>query len=194
MIIGSDIDGVLTDLEKYQLVEGEKFYKRPPVNKNGYKTWQIFGGTLRDDEDFWAKNIFDYAENYPIKKDAAYVIEKLKNDGHKIIFVTARTYAYADDNLGVKMRKTLCNWLDKNGVLYDKIVFSTEDKEETCMQLKLDLMIEDSPMNVEYLKKRMPVICMEAGYNLDVKGDNVYRCKDWSKVYETVNKIAKKDK
>ncbi len=189
MIIGSDIDGVLTDLEKYQLVEGEKYFNRPPIDKNAFKTYKIFGGTLKDEENFWLTKVFDYAINVPAKEGAKEAIEKLKKDGHSIIFVTARTYTTDNDERGSKMRKAVYDWLDKNGFLYDKVVFSTEDKEKVCIDLKLDLMIEDSPVNIEYLKKHMPIICMEAGYNKKVYGDDIYRCKDWSTVYDAVNEI-----
>lgn len=194
MIIGCDIDGVLTDLETYQLSAGEKYYKRPPVNVKGYKTWQIFGVTEKDDERFWADNIFDYAKNLPVKKGAPGVINKLRNDGHKFVFVTARTYTAENTEKGKEMRNVVYNWLKDNGVNYDDIVFSTEDKEKICVDLKLDLMIEDSPYNISYLKKHMPVICMEAGYNECCRGDGVITCKDWSCVYDAVLKIAENGK
>ena len=44
MKIGFDVDGVLTDLENYQLEYGKKYFGEDKlVNENGYTIQEIFG-------------------------------------------------------------------------------------------------------------------------------------------------------
>lgn len=57
MRIGIDIDGVLTDIEQWQLDYGSKFYyekyRKNIVNFKGYETTDIFNVDQRYDDEFW---------------------------------------------------------------------------------------------------------------------------------------------
>ncbi len=192
MIIGVDVDGVLTKLEKYQLVEGERYFKIPPVNKKGYKIYQIFGLTLEDDRRFWHDNIFSYATYDTVQVGSAEVLKKLKADGHTVIIVTARTFTREDSPRGEKMRKIMNDWLSDNDVVYDKIVYSEEDKTEICKRLNLDVMIEDCVDNILNVSKSIPVICMDAIYNKEAQGNNIFRAYGWKDVYPIVCKLIKR--
>lgn len=190
MIIGVDVDGVLTKLEKYQISEGEKYFNRPPVNTAGYKVYEIFGLAKEDDKRFWRDNIFSYATYDSVQEGSDKVLKKLKEDGHIIYIVTARTYTRENTQRGEKMRTVLINWLKDNGIVYDKIIFSEEDKTEICKQLKLDVMVEDCVSNIENISKNIPVICVDAAYNHSLCGKNIYRAVGWEEVYKTITEIA----
>ena len=57
MKIGIDMDGVLTDLESWQLDYGSKFYYekfgKNVINHKGYETNDIFDSTSEIDDEFW---------------------------------------------------------------------------------------------------------------------------------------------
>ena len=59
MRIGIDIDGVLTDIEKWQLDYASKFYyekyNKEIVNYKGYETIEIFNSDEKYDNEFWMK-------------------------------------------------------------------------------------------------------------------------------------------
>ena len=54
-------------------------------------------------------------------------------------------------------------------------------------------MIEDAPYNINSLSKYIPVICYNAAYNIDCKGENVYRCYSWYDIYTKIKHINKKE-
>ena len=63
--IDIDIDGVLTDIEKWQLDYGSKFYyenyNKEIVNPKGYETNDIFNSTVECDDLFWDKYFKEYS-------------------------------------------------------------------------------------------------------------------------------------
>ena len=56
------------------------------------------------------------------------------------------------------MKKTVKEWLAKNEIEYDYIIFSKEDKSKNIIENDIDVMIEDSPNNVKKLSKLTKII------------------------------------
>ena len=85
MNIGIDIDGVLTDIEQWQLDYGSKVvfekYNKGIVNSEGYDITEIFDVDKNLDDEFWRKYLFDYAKNEPARKFANEVTKKLHENG-----------------------------------------------------------------------------------------------------------------
>lgn len=87
-------------------------------------------------------------------------------------------------------KKIVLEWLKKNDILYDNIIFSPEDKLDICMENNIDLMIEDSPANINKISKKIPVICYQAGYNELCNGENIIKCYSWYDIYAKINKLS----
>lgn len=201
MNIGIDIDGVLTDVRQFIIEEGlkycEKNKKGKLVNINGFNSDDIFDWGKEADTDFWVKNIFYYAENNPVIEGASENIQKLKDDGHKIYIITARWLTIDEDgelfkeNPGEKMRNTVKNWLAKNNIIYDELIFSGSDKLNSITENNIDVMIEDSPKNVLQLSQFTKVLCYNWTYNREVKGKNIYRCNNWNEIYTKIIELNK---
>jgi len=191
MRIGIDIDGVLTDIEKWQLdVGGKYFYEKHNkdlINPDAYDTKEMYGVDEKIDNEFWQEFLFDYATNEPARKFAGEVIRKLKNSGNEIYIITARILANQNNELGEKMRNIVKNWLEHYGIYYDKIIFCPDDKVEVCLKNKINIMIEDSPKNIMQISSYIPVICYSAKYNQECVGDNITRCYSWYDIYEKIN-------
>ena len=94
MNIGIDIDGVLTDLENYIGTVGKKYMIENNLDFDDTMNTNTIYGFLskKDSHRFWNIHWEKYATTIKIRKNASNVIEKLKNDGNKIIIITARTY------------------------------------------------------------------------------------------------------
>lgn len=168
MRIGIDIDGVLTDFEKWQLEIGSKFfikYNKNIVNPDGYDSDIVFNVTKEMDSEFWHDYLYDYAKNEPARKFAGEVIDKLKDKGYEIYIITARYLTDKNDNLGKEMRNIVIEWLKENSINYDKIIFSPEDKFEICKENNISIMIEDKVENINNISKIIPVVCFNAAYN-----------------------------
>ena len=198
MRIGIDIDGVLTDVERWQLDYGSKFYyeryQKEIVDFEGYDTNQIFNVDDKLDEEFWREYFKEYSLNVEARKFANEVIDKLKQEGHQIYIITARGsfLSHSADVMSVEENQQIVlNWLKNHHINYDKIIFSPEDKLDICKENNIDLMIEDKVDNINKISKIIPVICFHAGYNKDCKNSNIIRCYSWYDIYSKINKLAK---
>lgn len=196
MRIGIDIDGVLTDIEQWQLDCGGKFFSKlnkSVVNKDGYEITEIFNVSDELDSQFWNEYLYEYVTKEPSRKYASEVIKKLKDSGNEIYIVTARYLTDRNTEDGQRMRKIVIDWLEQENIVYDKIVFAPEDKLQICLENNIDVMIEDKVENIEKISTRLPVICFHAGYNKHCKNDNIYRAYTWYDIYNLINggKICK---
>lgn len=192
MTIGIDIDGVLTDLEQFQLDYGSKYmwenFQKGILHPEKPEIDEIFEINDEVYYDFWKKYLLDYAKTYPARTYAGEVIQKLKEEGNIIIIITARYSMTPDDPTGEEMHNIVKLWLKENKIPYDNIVFVTGDKLETCFKNNVDIMIEDSTKNIQSISTQIPVICMDARYNKDCIGKNIIRCYSWYDIYEKIQK------
>ena len=196
MRIGIDIDGVLTDLDKFHFdyfskycVENNIEYK---IGLSNYDISKTFGLGEKEENSFWLEYLDFYAKNEKARPFAAEVIKKLKKDGHKIYIVTARWLTNRDDVIGENMRQTVKEWLAQNNIVYDKLIYpkaAKENKHNEIKENKIDLMIEDSPKNVIEISNIIPTICYDASYNKQCSKENITRCYSWYDIYKTINKI-----
>ncbi|MEG1494909.1 MAG: hypothetical protein RR047_00415 [Bacilli bacterium] len=184
MRIGIDIDGVLTDIAKYEIDLGTKYFCNQQVSivdSKAYFTKDMFNITKEMDNQFWASIIYDYIESEPPRKFASEIIKKLKNLGHEIYLITARS---SELNMSQEEIQSLTlTWLKENDIYYDKIIFSPEDKLEVCLDNKIDLMIEDKPENIKDISSKIPVIVFDSNYNETCLGPNIIRCYSWYDIY-----------
>lgn len=196
MRIGIDIDGVLTDVEQYVMDYFTKYCTDNNIDyrigESNYKYYQAFNIDKKYEDDFWDKYLESYALNIECRPFASEVIKKLKEEGHEIYIVTARWLSNRDDEIGENMRNIVINWLNKHEINYDKLIFSRASKERKVDEIKeygIDLMIEDSPSNINELSKIVPVICYDAQYNKNCEGDKIIRCYSWYDIYKTISNM-----
>ena len=196
MRIGIDIDGVLTDIEKWQLDYGSKFYfekyGKEILDNEGYETTDIFKVDSKFDDEFWTEYFKEYSINVDVRKFASELIKKLKQDGNEIYIITARG-SFLSRSANVmsieENRNIVLDWLKRNEIVYDKIIFSPEEKLSICLENMIDVMIEDKVDNINKISTRIPVICFHAGYNKNCIGDNNIRCYSWYDIYAKINKM-----
>lgn len=194
MKIGIDIDGVLIDVEKWQLDYGSKFYfekyGKAIVNYKGYETNEIFDVSQKYDDEFWTKYYIEYSKTANPRRFAAEVIKKLKNDGNEIYIITTRgDFLSKEPILYEENKKMVMEWLKQNDIIYDKIIFSEEDKFEVCLEEKIDIMIDDKVENINKISKAIPVICFHAGYNEICQGKNIIRAFSWYDIYYKIRNL-----
>ena len=197
MRIGIDVDGVLTELNRFTidyltkyLVENNIDYK---IGKADYEAYAAFGIDQQTEDDFWAEYLDLYARKVRACAFASEVIKKLKEDGHEIYIVTARWLTNRDDEVGENMRNKVKVWLSENDIIYDKLIFTKAKKEkklDEIKEFKIDLMIEDCPKNIEDLSKVVPMICYYAEYNKDFSFENTTRCFSWYDIYRVIKKMS----
>lgn len=184
MRIGIDIDGVLTDIEKFQLERGTKYFGNV-INKYGYEIRNIFNCGKSKENEFWLKNL-DYYKTKP-REGASEFTNYLHDNGIEVFIISSRN---------ILLQKYTNHWLRTNNIYFDRVIY-TSDKLKTVKENIIDIMIEDSPKNILQLSEFIPIICMKALYNEIIEGDNVKMVSSIEEIYDYVdaflsNKITKK--
>lgn len=191
MRIGIDVDGTLTNLQRFVFDKGCEYFKKSVVRTDTMQVRNTFCVTKEEEGKFWDDNIFDYAANYEPMYYASNVLNKLHADGHEIYIITARYHTYENSEVGKRMRSTVKEWLDKNNLYYDKVVFTHEGKKQRCRELNIDIMIEDKASNILAIASDRKVIVMDQPWNRKTEGDNIHRVYSWSEVLSKIEEISK---
>lgn len=193
--IGIDVDGVLVDMERYQLKHGTEYFakihNKKIINPVEYDIEEIFECTHEERERFWKKYIWAYCLKEPVIRNAPEVISKLRQRGHKIFIITGRAHTTEENVTGMLFRWMLKYWLKKNHITYDDIVFCSEkesstEKYDACIDKKIDIMIDDKPQNLIALSKKIQVICYPAVWNKAINNESFIRVNNWNDIYAKV--------
>lgn len=198
MRIGIDIDGVLTNYYNYIVEEGKKYHrtkKRKVINPNTMNIKKMFGWSNYTYIRFWLEHIFSYATNNPPMDKASEIKKKLHKEENTIYIITSRFLTCSKTKkffnypkkVSLKMQNIVIEWLRKNDIEYDYIIF-TSSKKEHIIDNKIDIMIEDNPKNILKLSKYTKVICYDNKYNQDINGNNIYRCYNWDDIDKLLGK------
>ena len=197
MNIGVDIDGVLTDLERMALDYGTKMCveENIPINLNIERYWEIdkYNWTKEQEELFWKKNLVPYVVESTPRKFAPQILQKLQEEGNKIFVITARNESGMPLEYEGKMQEFTKKWLTDNNIKYEKIIFTNDqDNLENCIENNIDIMIEDSPVNIENISQKIKVIRFDCQYNREIKGDNIITAYSWYHIYDIIRKLNTK--
>ncbi len=121
-----------------------------------------------------------------IKENASSVINKLKEEGHKIYIVTSR-FKICDNS---DAENITINWLKNYGVQYDKIYFNASNtKLQICKEESIKLFIDD---NYEVCKTMInndiKALKMNSKYN-NINDDTIPRVNNWKEVYNKIQQM-----
>jgi len=195
MNIGIDIDGVLTNFERELLDYATKMcveenWPIKNIKLNKYNEEKAFGWNEEQAIKFWNKYIIKYFSETPVRTFAPEVIEKLRKEGHKIYLITARNnYGMPPEYYGQEQEITK-QWLDSNNIKYEKLIFAGDkEKLSQCLENNVDVMIEDSPTNIEYMSKKIKVIKFYNQYNKDVNNENIITAYSWYHIYRIIKEM-----
>lgn len=173
-----DIDGTITNLDKYKLSNNTSLLDlNPKVLENKLLKSLIF------------KFTYLYSNNYKIRENVVETINYMNNNNIEINFVTKRFFASENTNEGFIIRKLIENMLINNKISYKKIIYTSGNKLKECLSLNVDFIIEDSPVNIKLLSQYFPVIVIDTPYNKGIKGNNIYRVKNWNEINNIINKL-----
>lgn len=184
MNIGLDVDGVLIDLEGYQMRWGMEYFvqgqKKKVENPKAYDIQDIFGCTKEERDAFWTRYIWKYCLTEPMTVNVAETVRKLRKRGHKIYIITGRVHTTKRGLKGWLFRNMLKYWLRKNRLIYDEILFCSEDgsaveKVQICKEKHIDIMVDDKPENLLALKDNVGTVCYPAAWNEDCRELDAYR-------------------
>lgn len=196
MNIGIDIDGVLTNLERFALDYGTKFNIEEgikiEIHPEEYWEQEKFSWTEEQEEKFWNKYLEYYVKELNPREFASEIIKKLQKEGHKIYIITARNESGLPLQHYGKMQEMTKQWLEKNNIQYEELIFTTDDKKiQHCLENNIEIMVEDSPKNILGISQKIPVIKFECLYNKNIEGKNIITAYSWYHIYDIISKMEK---
>ncbi len=189
MKIGIDIDGVLTNYYEAVMDNAIKYFYENKidykVDQSKYYENEMFNVSDENIEYFWNLYLAEYAEKLPARKFAAEVISKLK-EKNEIYIITARNEEGLPKELYGKMKDMVKNWLKDNKIEYDKLIFSSGSKLDICKKENVNIMIEDKASTILEISTYIPVLCFDAPYNKEAKGENIIRVYSWYDILRNI--------
>ena len=152
MNIGIDIDNVISNFNE---VLKEEFLKHDKelrntgiVNPNLYVTQGMFDWSEDEIWGFYLENIERIAKSLEVKPGAKEYIDKLKEDGNRIVIITGRDNGDYTDSWNVTE-----NWLKQKEIKYDRLIITDayknnkHAKTEKCFENNITTLLMDTPYN-----------------------------------------------
>ena len=185
MVIGIDMDDTICSTNEKIIEEADK-YDKEVLGGTGIKDIKAYEFTKMMDWPKEMKGVFfqDKLEfimdNAQIKDNAKEVINKLHDEGFKIVIISFRKGKYIKNPY--KLTK---DYLDRHNVHYDKIYVDTGSKVDECINENVKLFIDDKESHCEDVSKLgIDVILFTNEYNHD---ENRFTRKDnWNDIYEYI--------
>ena len=145
------------------------------VKMNGWKEQEAIS--------FWNKYYGEILKKVNIKKFAAEVINKLKQEGNKIYFITAR-WDMPNDNI----QEITKQWLKKNNVEYDELIINASDKLQLIKEKNIDVFIDDSFKNCKNIAENSntKVYMMTSRVNGTFNHEKITRVYSWPEIYSLI--------
>lgn len=196
MRIGIDIDGTICntiELQYYYAIEyilKNKLAYDVTKRRTHHDIKKIFNLSAADEKNILEVAMF-YIENNPeyisILPFADKYINRLKSEGHEIIFITRRSSEYWQHPTGSSEK-----YLKLNNIKFDNIIIDAEDKGAICEANKIDVMIDDQIDNCKLVNKRkIPTIMVNYLYNQRYKNDYNHRANGWPHIYYIIKNLMK---
>ena len=196
MKIGIDIDDTTFFTVKSMLKYGNIFEEEisgKPIDrdnfgliKNRYYLNALYGWDNETKFKFFDKYYKDVLEECVMLPDANTVIQKLKEEGDTIHFITARLMNIEGCDTEGITRKSL----DKYHIPYDSLNLHISDKLSFFKENKIDICIEDSFETCRQMTDNgIKSILMTTKMNCDVDNQEIVRVNNWNEIYEEIEKL-----
>ena len=196
-IVGVDVDGVLTNIDQFQIEYGKKYFKKTDdeIDKSKSEIEDIFHVSKEEAAKFWIKYIWKYAIKEPLRQDMVDCINKLHDNEYEVQIITSRANTTRQDALGALFRKMLVDKLKEYNLKYDGICYcgndnTPEEKAKYCKELGVSVMLEDTGANAEEISKECTVLLVDSLSNKDVKDSkNIIRVSNGNEVYKYMKSL-----
>ncbi len=189
MIFGIDIDDTISNTYEVIMAYAQEytinFLKREPLLREELDcTNHMYAQYLHmwndsDDKEFLANYYERLINNVRPKTLALEYLNKIHDEGNKIIIITARWKNEYFDVVEATKR-----WLERYNVPYDELITDADDKVRICQDKNIDVFIDDSLYNCKKVADAgIKSYIMDAIINRGEKFDNVTRVYSWPHLY-----------
>ncbi len=192
MKIGIDLDGVVFNTEMLWSTYAE-LYDCIELNRNSVITkleprFQERYDWADEDKNAFLDKYADITE-FDMMPGAKQVINMLKQDGHKLVVITARG-AISNQTEGTSIA---AQRLQDEGIEFDKYYWKQREKLDICKMEKVDVMIDDNYHICEAINAAgIPVIYFNSlsRKHLNEK-DGLTEVSNWGEVYRVIKNYSK---
>ena len=196
MVIGIDIDDTTVVTVESMVKYGDK-YDTEVLNreakkdnlgriKDRYYMKALYGWTEEEKFaffDMYYKNVLE--ECYPLP-NASEIINKLKQEGNEIIFITARLTNIKNCETENITKETF----RKYNIPYDKLIMNVDDKLKFCKENGVEVFIEDSYETCKSLQENgIKAYLMTTKMNRNIVDEKIERVSSWNEVYEKITNL-----
>ena len=185
MVIGIDIDDTICSTNEKIIEEADKYDKEVlggtgVKDATAYEFTEMMGWEKEMKGQFFADRLEYIMDNAELKPNAKELINKLHDEGNKIIFISFRKDKYIKDPY--KLTK---DYLDRHGVKYDGLFVNTGTKTDECLENGVKLFIDDKESHCEDVSNAgIDVILFTNAYNQEEK--RFVRKDTWEEVYNYI--------
>ena len=186
MVIGIDMDDTICSTNELIIEVADQYDKEVLGGSgvkdiNAYEFTEMMGWPKEMKGQFFADRLEYIMSHSPIKEGAKEVINRLHDEGNKIVIISFRKDKYLKDPY-----KLTIDWLNENGIKYDKVFVNTGTKEDECLENNVKLFIDDKESHCEDVKNvGVDVLLFTNAYNHDEsrfdRVDNWYQVEKYIK-------------
>lgn len=186
MRIGVDIDGVISDSYPLWLAELNQHYGKNIPCVDDYNMHLSFDVSPEDMNDFFETNVERLLIMPEAISGAKEGIESLHQEGHEIIYVTART---------IDQEELTARWFKERGIYYNQGLYTGfGSKLEAVKEWGIEVFIEDYQENAKLIAEYgVPVFLLDATYNQEKLPQGITRCHSWEDIIAGIRKISLKN-
>lgn len=193
MNFGIDIDDTISNtyetmlpyLENYMKNVLNKEFNNVPSKIDYYKLEKRYGITHEEEEEFWLNNFVEIIENVIPKKSSLDVLKEIKENGHKLILITARF-----ENLRANIVEVTKKWLKENGIEFDKLIVDSQNKLEIAQKENIDIFFDDSIRNCEMVSSgNIKTFMIKTQNNEFYENEKIIKVNSWDEFYEKIKEV-----
>lgn len=183
MKIGVDIDGVVFNTELLWVTHAEIFdvdvlKRNSLVHRDEVRVQEKYDWTKEEFDEYMKNHL--HLDDFDLVPGAKIVLDKLIEAGHEIVFITARK----NDK---RTRKVTLRKLKKEKIKFDKIFWNEKDKIQTCLNEKVDVMIDDNFHICEGLSKnKIMSLCLNSKHDRAPENKYLKYLHNWGEIYRAI--------
>jgi uncharacterized HAD superfamily protein len=201
MKIGIDIDDTtfltIKSMLKYADIFDEEISGNPTnrgdfgLIKTKYYLEALYGWDKEIKFDFFNKYYKNVLEECTMLPNANVIIQKLKEEGNTIHFITARLMNIENCDTELITKNNLIEF----NIPYDTLNLHISDKLTFCKENEIELLIDDSYDTCKELTDNgIKAILMTTKMNSDIETGKIARANSWNEIYNEINNYKKLNK
>lgn len=189
MVLGIDIDDVITDTSA-TLTAHAKIHETEVCEPGEILDHlpQVMRGEIHSPNVklYFERFMADIMAGASVIDGVVETLQRLKGKGHRLVYITAR----GETKFPGSKEKTM-QFLAKQQLPYDEIVFNSFDKLQDCLDHRIELMVDDSVKNCEDLiQGGINAVLFTSPVNEGLKTD-LDRVDGWAKLESYIDVLTK---